>query len=225
VLADAMLDALAVLFPVDCAGCGAADRAVCDGCRAQLAPRVHRGSLPDGTPFAAGLAYEDVPRAVVAGLKERGSGALALALAPALAAAAAALTDGRPTWVARVPPGRAALRRRGFDPVAMLVARAGLPPLRRALVPARATGEQKRLGVDERRRNRAGAFAAGRQLGGIRVLLVDDVVTTGATLVDAARALREAGGEVVGAAVVAHTPRRSARHTQQTGRSLPDGAG
>ncbi|WP_207454735.1 ComF family protein [Herbiconiux sp. SYSU D00978] len=206
-LADALLDALAVLFPVDCAGCGEPDRSVCDGCRAQLVPHVARFALPDGTPAAAGLAYEGTVRAVVAGLKERGSGALAGALAPALAAASAEFGGGR-TWAVRVPPSRAGLRRRGFDPVAMLASRAGLPVLPRALKPVRAAGEQKRLGLEERRTNRQGSLVAARPLSGIRVLVVDDVATTGSTLAEAARALRAAGADVVGAAVVAHTPRR-----------------
>lgn len=208
-LADALLDALAVLFPVDCAGCGEPDRTVCDGCRAALVPHVQRFALPDGTPLAAALPYEGVARAVVVALKERGSGGLAQSLAPALAAAVESLATGPPVWVARVPPSRAGLRRRGFDPVAMLAARAGLPVLPRALTVARAGGEQKRLGVEARRVNREGALAAVRPLGGMRVLVVDDIATTGSTLVEAARALRSAGAEVMGAAVVARTPRRS----------------
>jgi predicted amidophosphoribosyltransferase len=51
-------------------------------------------------------------------------------------------------------------------------------------------------------------MAARRPLAGRRVLLVDDVVTTGATLAEAARAVRAAGGSVVGAATLASTPLR-----------------
>ncbi len=76
----------------------------------------------------------------------------------------------------------------------------------------RAVADQAGLAARQRLLNVAGALevpgAAGRLLTGARVVLVDDLVTTGATLAEAARALRAAGGRVVGAAVVA-APRSS----------------
>jgi predicted amidophosphoribosyltransferase len=117
--------------------------------------------------------------------------------------------DARTVLVA-VPSTRAARRRRGFEPVRLLAARAGirLTPL---FLPARPHAVQKGLGVAERARNLEGVFALERPVDGIRALLVDDVATTGATLAAAAEVLRGGGADVVGAAVLAVTARRDGR--------------
>ena len=88
----------------------------------------------------------------------------------------------------------------------LLLTRAGFGPLK-ALENVRESTAQKGLDVSGRASNRAGAFAATRRLDGRHVLLVDDVMTTGATVCEAARALSEAGANVVGAATLAFTPR------------------
>ncbi len=80
----------------------------------------------------------------------------------------------------------------------------GLPS--RRLLRRRPRQRQARLGRAARRRNLQGAFAAIRVPPGVRVLLVDDVMTTGATLAEAARALVGAGAAGVRVAVVARTP-------------------
>ena len=86
--------------------------------------------------------------------------------------------------------------------------RAPASRLSRAFAPARAHRAQKLLDVAERERNLRGAFRVRRDVAGHRILLIDDVVTTGATLREAARVLALAGAEVVGAAVAASTPKR-----------------
>jgi predicted amidophosphoribosyltransferase len=108
--------------------------------------------------------------------------------------------------VIAVPGSRRARRRRGFDPVAALVAGAGLDRAR-VFPPARPHAAQKSLSIDERAQNLDGVFEVAAPVAGRRFLLVDDVVTTGATLAAAAAALRSAGAEVVAAAVVASTPK------------------
>ena len=80
------------------------------------------------------------------------------------------------------------------------------------LVLARRGADQAHLGREARRANAAGSMRA-CDAAGRRVLLVDDVVTTGATLSEAARALAAAGATVLGAATLASTP----LHTAQVG--------
>ncbi|MEG3792058.1 ComF family protein [Lysobacter sp. CCNWLW3] len=120
---------------------------------------------------------------------------------------------GRPAPAAlvAVPLARARLRERGYDQARELarpLARAlGLPLLEGALQRRRDTPPQSSLGALARRRNLRGAFAAEfRAAPPARVLLVDDVMTTGATLHAAAAALRRAGVARVEAWVCARVP-------------------
>ncbi len=172
----------------------------------------------------SGLAFEGVAARVLRAIKEDGRTGLAAALAPALAevldrAGAAGCV------VVPMPTSRAAYRRRGFRVPELLLRRAGRPG-RRLLRHARRTADQRGLDRDARRRNVAHSMVAtsprsthcvtrSRQNPGtpasraaLRVVVVDDVVTTGASLAEAVRALRAAGVEVVAAVALAATPRR-----------------
>lgn len=204
-------DALAYLFPVPCVGCGREGRALCAGCAPGLAAVPSRTTLPGVGEVTSGLPYDGVARAAVLALKEEGRAGLATALAVPFAVAVSAALAAAPGAVcAAVPSSRAARRRRGFEPVRLLASRAGirLSPL---FLPARSHAVQKGLGVADRVRNLEGVFALARTVTGLRVLLLDDVATTGATLAAAADALRAGGAEVAGAAVLAATPRRDGR--------------
>lgn len=208
----AALDALAVLSPVQCAGCGAADRGLCRECRAALAPHPRELKTPGGLLVVSALAYEGVARRVILALKEQGrtdaAGALATTLATAILAAAEVGVAGEVELV--VPPSsRAGRRRRGFDPVRALLARAGLPRPSPVLRRARSTAAQKTLDREHRTANTIGALSARGSLAGRRFLVVDDVLTTGATLDETVRAISAAGGSVLVGAVVAFTPLRS----------------
>lgn len=196
---DFLLDALAVLFPVDCAGCGAPDRSVCVACVAGLGPVVAT-PLP-GLSVVSAASYEGTTRELVLAFKESGRTDAARALGRAVSPLLAPASE-----VALLPPSRAALRRRGYDPVALLVRRAGHRPLQ-VLRRVRTGAAQKSLDVAGRAQNSAGSLVAIRSLAGRRLVLVDDVMTTGATLLEAARAIRAAGGEVDAAVTLAATPR------------------
>ncbi|MFG6445080.1 ComF family protein [Microbacterium sp. P07] len=212
-LRRALADALTFVLPVDCAGCGAEDVALCEECSRELRPAPTRRDV-DGVPVWSGLPFTGVPARVIRTLKEEGRIALIRSLAPALSVALERLPAG-PSLVP-LPTSAASMRRRGYRVPELLARRAGVEPLG-ALRSARVTSDQRRLDVDERRANVAGSLVA-RGVAGRRVIVVDDVVTTGATLGEAVRALRAGGAEVVGAATVAATPKRFGARPERAGR-------
>jgi predicted amidophosphoribosyltransferase len=245
VVRTALLDALAVVAPVSCAGCGAPDRAVCPACVAAIRtpPRVRslalpalaapRGRRPAAlVPVGFGSAYAPPWPALLSALKEEGrtdaaramSGALLRAVRAAVAAAGASDAHG-PVDVLAVPSPAASRRRRGYAPVDVLLARAalrslhapGMPGLRRhPLRFTRRPADQAGLGVAARAANVEGCLVARTDLAGRRILVVDDVLTTGATLRETCRAVRAAGGEVVACAVVTAVPERGRRQPRRT---------
>lgn len=218
IVRDALADALAIAFPVDCAGCGAPGRDLCAHCRGHLAPAPCERVLDSGLRVSAGLEYAGVAADAMRALKEQGRTSIARSFAPALREALTVAARGASGLVVvPVPATRAAMRRRGYRVVEVLARRAAVVPLR-LLAPARRTADQRLLGREDRRANVAGSLRA-RDAAGLRVIILDDVVTTGATLEEAARALAVAGADVIGAAAVAATPLHHARGHPLIGRS------
>lgn len=208
----ALADALAVLVPVTCAGCGAPDRAVCDACRRDLEPAVRR-LIRAGVEVWAAHEYDGAVAAMIGAYKDSGrtdaGPVLAFSLLAAVRVALGDVEAGPAIELCVIPATAVARRARGYAPVPRLLAAAGLRPARLLRI-VRHRDDQAALGADARRMNAAGALAAvGGRVSGRRVLVVDDVLTTGATVAEAARALRAGGAEVVGVAVIAETPRRS----------------
>ncbi|MFI6933509.1 ComF family protein [Streptomyces sp. NPDC050287] len=206
-----------LVLPAECAGCGRPRTVLCPECRAALSGAVPRRVRPvpepPGLPVVhAAARYADAVRATLLAHKERGALALAAPLGVALAGAVRA---GVAAWgdeavvLVPVPSARRAVRARGHDP-ARRIALAAARELRRVGTPARvaavlrqrrAVADQAGLNSRERLANLAGALAVAgggeRLLAGGRVVLVDDLMTTGASLAEAARAVRVALVEAV----------------------------
>lgn len=181
-----------MLFQTRCAGCDVPGAAVCTTCRfALLGPRPQ----PSGHGVHAAVPFTGRARKVVLGLKYRNRRQVARHLAGLVVNAIVASGDHRDldvvTWA---PTSDARRRSRGFDQgelVARHVARQLGVPCRRLLVRSGPAATQ--TGRSRVERLHGPEFVARPGLDGRRVIVVDDVVTTGATLRAAAAALRHSG--------------------------------
>lgn len=145
----------------------------------------------------AAFHYEGVARALVLGLKLRSRRDYAAPLAEGMAAAVlrSGTAAGTITWV---PAASGSVRARGFDHARVLaedVARSLGLPASQLLVRLGKQRDQAGLAAPERRRNLEGAF--GPRPGGKRVLLIDDLLTTGATATACTGALLHSGVKAV----------------------------
>ncbi|AZK94322.1 ComF family protein [Streptomyces tsukubensis] len=206
-----------LVLPAACGGCGVPRTLLCPECAYELYGSAARVARPDPAPpglpvVHAAAPYADAVRAVLLAHKERGALGLARPLGIALAGAvraavrSAPASRDRPLLLVPVPSARWAVRARGHDATrrtALAAARelrrtgtaAGVLPLLRQRRPVT---DQTGLTAPERVANLAGALraaeGAGRLLTGATVVLVDDLMTTGASLTEAARAVGEAAG-------------------------------
>jgi ComF family protein len=219
-----------LLAPV-CALCGAsAENHFCKSCASSLPKlpparcRVCAVPLASGETCGACLthapAYDSVYAAyayafpidaLIQSFKYHGNLALARALAAPLAQAATSRVDA----LLPMPLSAARLRERGFNQAQELARHIGracnVPILERACRKVADTVPQAALPWGERARNVRRAFVCDANLAGLRVAIVDDVVTTGATLNELARNLKRAGAIHVSGWVVARTLRGDQR--------------
>ncbi len=207
--------ALDIVFPPRCVSCREFGAFMCERCRASMTraaePRCAlcwmlgparecsrcRYRRPAFKAARAVFVYEGAARDAVHALKFRGVSAVARDMAGSMAEA---VVRWEPPVTAIVPVPLAGLRRRlrGYnqsDLLARDIARlTGLPVRRNALIKRYTPPQTQQADEEARRRNMEGAFRPGRPAITGGVLLVDDVMTTGATLEACARVLLGAGG-------------------------------
>lgn len=218
---------LDVVFPPACANCGRAGWLLCPGCAGQMAPMPREICSHCGRHLEMGLAawrpqetcadcqanpsavvqrraplrYQEPTSSIIHRFKYEGYFALGEPLARFM-------IDGWPAWqqppdlILPIPLHSRRRRRRGYNQselLARFLARAVVIPFEpTALRRDRHTVPQVGLGSDERHENVRGAFSAAAEIvSGRHVLLVDDVLTTGATMTAAAEALLAAGAATV----------------------------
>ncbi len=176
-------------------------------------PRCYAWDALDGA--IAAFDMEGAARRVVHGLKYRYIEALAATMAHAVARLP---TAGSFDIAYPVPLHRSRERGRGFNQAALILSGLGWNPGPGSLERIRRTGTQVGLRPAERRANVSGAFRyAGPPLDGLRAVLVDDVVTTGATANECARVLKDYGARSVRIAVFAR-----ANYDHSPGAAIPD---
>ncbi len=211
-----MLD---LILPLECGGCGAPSTRWCDACAVELSvaadkPHVVNPRVDPQVPVFALGRYAGARRQVILAMKERGRGDLVAPLSRALAIGVHRLLVWgmveTPLTIVPAPTRRSAARRRGGDPVTRMarLAAAAVPErpditVVQALRMKALARDSVGLGTAARERNIAGRVLLRGARPRTEVVLVDDVVTTGATARESVRILQAAGVRVAAVLAIA----------------------
>jgi len=201
-------DAIVRIDPPYCAACGVpfatfaphagGSAGLCGPCRTEL---------PVWDYARAAARYEGPLRDALHALKFEKRRALARPLADLVLEQCGADLAADVDALVPVPLGQARERERGFNQARLIAERLAASLDRHVksgwLTRVRPTASQSDLGAEERRANVRGAFVASADVAGRHVVVVDDVLTTGATAAECCRALRQAGARAVGVLSVA----------------------
>jgi ComF family protein len=206
-LSQQLLD---LLLPANCLFCELPPCVLCDGCLSKFKNRS-RAVQRAGLSGHALCEFDDEVSLALSAFKERGQFAIARLLVDEL------VTDKQLSQllcfeadaIVAIASSKSSFAKRGFSPAQIVAAtlgrRLGLPTLPNALTLNRVTADQAALAVEGRVTNLVGAMTCSTSVAGRRVLLVDDIVTTGASVTEAARAVQAGGGRVVGFFAIAET--------------------
>ncbi|MFI5509603.1 ComF family protein [Mycobacterium sp. NPDC051804] len=208
-----MLD---LIVPLECGGCGARSTRWCDACAKDLAvrpdePHLVSPRVDPGVPVFSLGRYAGARRQAIVAVKEHGRADLVMPLADVLRVGLAQMVTwgvvGTPLVVVPAPTRRWSARRRGGDPVTRVARAATAERDEVAVVQALRTrafvADSAGLSSADRQRNIAGRVKQVRRVRG-EVVVVDDIVTTGATASESVRVLQRAGASVVAVLAIAN---------------------
>lgn len=207
--------ALGLLFPDRCIGCGQTGTLFCPACLSNVRPSPHHGritDLKDSIPLdeaAAAYVFEGALREAVHELKYNRVQRMAVPLGDLLATYIRAYPLPADALIP-IPLHPKRLAERGFNQSALMGQRlshvSGIPLLTTGLVRNRDTAHQVGLDAQARQHNLQGAFVwQHTRKPPARIVLLDDVLTTGATMGECAQALRAAGAREVRALALARS--------------------
>lgn len=190
-----------IIFPVRCLGCGALGLEICSQCRKFWQPRIYRSRSrrKPQFPIYSSIPYSPIAGKVLLAAKEHGLQRADELMVSALShSLSLCLQEQGIGFLVPIPSRKSVARLRGRQFISELTREIGSGarvPTREILTHTRIVKDQSKLDAMERGENLEGALTSLRYLSG-KAIIVDDLVTTGATLHEAARALRATGIEV-----------------------------
>lgn len=207
---SAFAELLDIFLPAQCALCQRPPSVICTDCLKSFegnSRAVQRGVLCGASLFA----FDERSSKLIADFKEKGQFAIANLLIDHLVNGSfrETLLEMEAEALVAVPSSSKSFAKRGFVPAQVIANRLartlGLQTTSKSLWLTRTANDQAGLDQESRAENLVGAMKASIALSGKRVLLVDDIVTTGSSLIEAARAASVVGAQVVGFVTLAET--------------------